>query len=202
MRRAKNDANNGASQASERRQALVEAAYHSIAQNGLAGLRTRKVAAQAGMTHATLHYYFATKEALLQAVIEYAVFQRLLVYVPYEEEDTPADGLHTFLTALYQRMQEDPTTFLVLYELLRRSYHDPAIRGLFLQQNIYGGWHRGLASLIQAGIVQGQFHSDLEPATIASLLMTFALGLGMTLLAPLPTPVEPMIEQLERWLNT
>ena len=202
MRRAKDDGSEKATHADERRQSLVKAAYDSIAQDGLKGLRVRNVAARAGMTHATLHYYFATKEALLQAVIEYAVFQRLLVYVPYEEEGTPAEGLHTFLMSLYQRMQEDPTTFLVLYELLRRGHEDPAIRDLFLQQRIYGDWHGGLVSLIQAGIEQGQFRSDLDPATIASLLMTFALGLGMTLLAPLPTPVEPIIAQIERWMTT
>jgi AcrR family transcriptional regulator len=200
MRRAKDDGNARATHADERRQALVEAAYQAIAQDGFQGLRTRDVAARAGMTHATLHYYFATKEALLQAVIEYAVFQRLLVYVPYEA-GTPAQGLHTFLTSLYQRMQEDPTTFLDLYELLRRGYQDPVIRNLFLQQHIFGDWHGGLASLTQAGIAQGQFRSDLDPDMLASLLMTFALGLGMTLLAPLPTPVEPIIAQLERWVT-
>lgn len=202
MRRARNDNNARATHADERRQALVEAAYRCIAQDGFEGLRTRVVAAQADMTHATLHYYFATKEDLLEAVIDYAIFQRLLVAIPYEQETTPAQGLHTFLTALYQRMQQDPTTFLVLYELLRRGSHDQAIRDLFLQQRIYGDWHRDLSALIAAGIAQGQFRSDLDPTTMASLLMTFALGLGMTLLAPLPTPVEPIIAQLERWIGT
>jgi len=201
MRRAKSADQSGTSRAEERRQALVEAAYQAIAQDGLDGLRTRTVAAAAGMTHATLHYYFATKEALLQAVIEYAVFQRLLVYVPYEEVP-PDEGLHIFLTALYQRMQADPTTFLVLYELLRHAPRSPAIREMFAQQNIYGDWHQGLAALIQAAIAQGQFRADLDPTTIASLLMIIALGMGMTLLAPLPTPVEPVIEQIERWLRT
>lgn len=201
MRRANDDGNGRATHADERRQSLVKAAYDSIAQEGLKGLRVRNVAARAGMTHATLHYYFATKEALLQAVIEYAVFQRLLMHIPYEEEGTPVEGLHTFLMALYQRMQDDPTTFLVLYELLRRGYEDATIRDLFLQQHIYGDWHRDLASLILAGIEQGQFRSDLDPATTASLLMAFALGLGMTLLAPLPTPVELIIAQIERWIT-
>src|SRR5215471_14490511 len=64
--------------AAERRRSLIEAAYRIIAEQGLKGLRTRDVAAQVGLTHATLHYYFPTKEALIQAVIDYAVFQRLL----------------------------------------------------------------------------------------------------------------------------
>ncbi len=202
MKKAHDDSKKVASRADERRQALVEAAYHSVAQHGLTGLRTRDVAAAAGMTHATLHYYFATKDLLIQAVIEYAVFQRMLAYVHHYEEGDPSEGLHTFLTVLYQRMQEDPTTFLVLYDLLRHGSHEPAIRDMFLQQNIYGDWHRSLTSLLQTGIEQGKFRSDLDPANIASLLMTFMLGLGMTLLAPLPTPVEPIIDQIERWLNT
>ena len=86
--------------ADERRRSLIEAAYRIIAQQGLNGLRTRTVAAQVGLTHATLHYYFPTKETLVQAVIDYAVFHKLLEGVPlgYEESiGTPLEQLRGLL---------------------------------------------------------------------------------------------------------
>lgn len=65
----------------EQRRSLIEAAYRIIAEQGLKGLRTRTVAAQVGLTHATLHYYFPTKETLIQAVIDYAAASSALFYV-------------------------------------------------------------------------------------------------------------------------
>src|SRR5215471_16607803 len=61
----------------DRRHALILAAYHSIAEKGFEGLRTRDVAATVGIHSATLHHYFPTKEALIQGVVDYAV-QRLI----------------------------------------------------------------------------------------------------------------------------
>src|SRR5256884_9060947 len=57
----------------DREQALVEAAYHEIAERGFEGLRTREVAAGVGLNIATLHYYFPTKEALIRGVVEHAM---------------------------------------------------------------------------------------------------------------------------------
>ncbi|HKQ68351.1 MAG TPA: TetR family transcriptional regulator, partial [Polyangiaceae bacterium] len=52
-----------------RRHDLLAAAYELIAQNGLEGLRTRDITARAGVNISTLHYYFGTKEALLEGVV-------------------------------------------------------------------------------------------------------------------------------------
>jgi AcrR family transcriptional regulator len=193
------------SRADERRQALVKAAYDAIAEKGLQGLRTREVAARVGLTHATLHYYFPTKQDLIDAVIKYAVFQRILPAGaaspnPHFEGETPREMLHWYLTNLQQSMKDDPTTYLVLSELLRHAQHDAYIRDLFVRQEIFGGWHRTLVALLEAGVAQGQFRADLDPEETASILMIFNIGLGTTLLARVPTPVEGMLEQFERLL--
>ncbi len=185
--------------ADERRRSLIEAAYRIIAQQGLNGLRTRTVAAQVGLTHATLHYYFPTKETLVQAVIDYAVFHKLLEGVPlgYEESiGTPLEQLRGLLRALQQSMQEDTTNVLVLYELILRAQHDPAIRKLFLRETIFGNWYHGLKMLLEDGMKQGQLRADLDPGSASSVLMTFILGLGITFLVPLPTPTDQIFDQL------
>src|SRR2546425_11052156 len=56
-----------------RREELVLAAYRRIAEAGFEGLRTRDVAAEAGVNIATLHYYFPTKEALIRGVVGHAM---------------------------------------------------------------------------------------------------------------------------------
>src|SRR5262245_45774947 len=57
--------------ADDRRKDLLEAAYALIAERGLEGLRTREIAARAGVNISTLHYYFGTKDALVVAVLEH-----------------------------------------------------------------------------------------------------------------------------------
>ncbi len=193
--------NGSTTHADKRRQSLIEAAYQSIAQEGLKGLRTRDVAAWAGITHATLHYYFPTKEALIEAVADYAVFQGLLVDIPRgNQEDAPGARLHQFLMTLQHNLREEPTHFLVLYELARYARQCPTIREIFQRQTFHPSWHRFLASLLDEGIRQGAFRADLNPEDGASIVMTFILGLGMSLLVPVPGDPEQMIQQLEQWL--
>jgi len=191
--------------ADERRRSFIEAAYRIIAEQGLKGLRTRTVAAQVGLTHATLHYYFPTKETLIQAVIDYAVFQRLLAGFPLGSEEsvgTPVEQLRVLLTALQQSMQEDMTNVLVLYELVLRAQHDPAIRKLFLREDIFGNWYHGLKFMLEEGMKQGLFRDDLDTGSASSVLMTFILGLGITFLVPLPTPPDQMFDQLIRMFTS
>src|SRR5688572_13008474 len=78
----------------DRRLALVAAAYQIVAEVGFEGLRTRDVAARAGVNISTLHYYFATKEMLIQGVVEY--LRRLFAHTRADETDTaesPRDQL-------------------------------------------------------------------------------------------------------------
>lgn len=54
----------------DRRTALVAAAVRVIARDGVAAASTRAVVAEAGMSLASLHYAFESREALLAAVVE------------------------------------------------------------------------------------------------------------------------------------
>jgi TetR/AcrR family transcriptional regulator len=48
---------------------ILEAALHEFHQNGFKGARTSRIAAAAGISRTMLHYYFSTKEALFEAVL-------------------------------------------------------------------------------------------------------------------------------------
>lgn len=155
------------------------------------------------MTHATLHYYFPTKEALIEAVADYAVFQELLVDVPHgKQEGSPRVRLHQFLIALQHNIREEPTHFLVLYELGRYTRQCPAIREIFQRQTLHPSWHRFLTELLDEGVRLGEFRADLNPEDGASTLMMFILGLAMSLFMPVPGDPAQMIQQLECWLSS
>src|SRR5436309_13427251 len=84
----------------DRRRALVAAAYQIIAESGFEGLRTRDVAARAGVNIATLHYYFATKEDLVRGVVELLAQEFATFRAPNQpplEELAPREGLRSEL---------------------------------------------------------------------------------------------------------
>src|ERR1700726_1447566 len=53
-----------------RRADLLQAAFDVVAEAGFEGLRTRAVAARAGVNIATLHYYFPSKQDLIEGVAQ------------------------------------------------------------------------------------------------------------------------------------
>lgn len=180
----------------ERVQALILAAYHSIAEKGFEGLRLRDVAQQVGLNHATLHHYFPTKEAMVQAVVLY-VTQRLAQTATITE-GTPMEQLRAHLHALQQCMQEEPALFVVLSEIGLRAQRDPAIRAIVQQQT--EGWHAFLMGILNAGIRQGNWPQDLDAEATASAIIALTQSFNLINAKLLPIRAEQAMRQLERWL--
>src|SRR5207249_8987665 len=111
----------------DRRPALVRAAFGQIAERGFEGLRTREVAAQAGVNIATLHYYFPTKEALIRGVVEHAMglFRSTL-----SSRGSGPIELRDHLRAVRKLLREEPQLGAVMGELALRSARDESIAAI------------------------------------------------------------------------
>src|SRR5262249_49648003 len=135
--------------------ALVDAAYHLIAEGGFEKLRTRDVAARAGVNIATLHYYFKSKEDLIGAVVERVHYELATMHSPAfdNNEMTPLQELREeFLDMRYQ-IQHAPETYLVLFELFTRSRRDPALSAMLREME--WDWRNHIASYLTEGVQQG-----------------------------------------------
>jgi AcrR family transcriptional regulator len=190
------------SQGEERRQSLVEAAYHLIAEGGFEQLRTRDIAARAGVNIATLHYYFARKEDLIQGVVEYLLRQFMTAYLPGSsfEMRTPLEQIRGELAEMQYLLQEKPDMFIVMSELILRSLHDPAIRAhlAWLEE----GWHGYLAGVLRQGKEQGMFRSDLDTESGATWLILLIKGTTLHFMTrPEAIDFERIRAEVERWLT-
>src|SRR5579885_2463244 len=109
--------------------ALVDAAYHLIAEGGFERLRTREVAARAGVNIATLHYYFATKEDLIRAVVQRVHHELSTMHSPAFDNNalTPLEELREEFMDMQYQLDETPETYVVLFELAWRARRDPTI---------------------------------------------------------------------------
>jgi AcrR family transcriptional regulator len=180
----------------DRRQALILATYRAIAQKGFEGLRVRDVAADVGMNGATLHHYFPTKEALIQAVVESVMARLRLAFT--DLDGAPAEQLHEHLSRLHRLMQEEPALFVVLTEINLRAQRDPVLHYLVQQETL---WHERLVSLLQAGVEQQNWPPDLDPSTTASAIISLVEGASLWATI-FPERAEQALSQLEHWLHT
>ena len=189
-------------QGDERRRSLVQAAYHLIAEGGFERLRTRDIAARAGVNIATLHYYFARKEDLIRSVVEYLLQQFMTAYLPGSpyEMRTPLEQIRGELAELQYLLQEKPDMFIVLDELVLRSLHDPAI--LHMIKWLDEGWHTYLEQVIRSGIEQGQFRAELDPGSAATWLILLTKGTTLHFMTnPGAVDFERIRAGVEHWLT-
>lgn len=191
---------------SDRRDELVRIAYGQIQEKGFEGLRVRDVAAKAGINHATLLYYFPTKEALIQGVVAFLIqeFQTSRVPRPAEAALTPLQELHLEFDDLRYRFREMPEMLVVLSELFGRARRDPALAKIL--QALDDGWRGYLVSILARGVETGAFRPDLDLPTTAMGIMVQLKGIGCQALAqPDPMLADRLIAltaaQIERWLT-
>ncbi|MCY0987339.1 TetR family transcriptional regulator [Nannocystis sp. ILAH1] len=155
--------------ADERRAALLEAAYATIADRGLEGLRTREVAARAGVNIATLHYHFGSKEDLVVAVIAY-VRERFVA----AGARGGGDGVAAHLAAAGELFRDDPQLGRVMLELVLRGQRDRAARTAF--RSLHDFWAGMIEALLRDGVARGELRQDLEPRAGGRVVTSFVMG--------------------------
>jgi AcrR family transcriptional regulator len=190
-------------QGEQRRQALIEAAYHLIAEGGFEQLRTRDVAARVGVNIATLHYYFAHKEELIQGVVEYLLKQFMTAYLPASslEMKTPWEQIRGELAEMHDLLREKPEVFIVLNELILRSRHNPVIHQHL--QWLDQGWHAYLEGILRQGREQGLFRADLDPESAATWLIFLLKGATFHFMTnPEAVDFDQIQAEVERWLTS
>jgi AcrR family transcriptional regulator len=182
----------------DRRRGLVRAAFEAIAEDGFEGLRTRTVAARAGVNIATLHYYFPTKEALIAGVAQYLTSMFISLHGP-RPEPTGGDALdrlrQEFSDIRFYRAKH-PDLLIVMLELQLRARRDDAIAKIM--DPLLDHFRSGLEQMVRSGVKQGVFHAGLDPDDAARVLMLAFMG---TATAPISAKnLDGAFDELERWL--
>ncbi len=185
----------------ERRQELVLAAYSLIAERGFEGLRTREIAARAGVNIATLHYYFATKEDLIRGVVDYIERQFAEQNASIRAQGATAwEQLHAELWHALEINRDRPELQIVLHELFLRSLRDEAIHAIY--RGMDTGWHTTLMEIVSAGITEGSLRTDLDVDATASAIIAFIKGASIQLARePETFAYARVIAEFERWLS-
>jgi len=182
-----------------RRQNLVRAATALIAERGFEGLRTREVAARVGVNIATLHYYFATKEALVSGVADYISDQFRTTHAPqvYTGAGTPLERLRQEFADVRYYHTERLAMWVAVQELTQHAERDPAIARIM--QRLEHHWYASVDRILIEGVAAGVFRADLDIGAATHILLAFARG-SRAIIADLYA-FDRACAELERWLQ-
>lgn len=188
---------------SERRKLILQTAVHMLSTRGFEGFRTRDVAQQTGITTATLHYYFPTKDALIEGVAEY--LESL-----YAQQKAPPvmrrDGEPPSLRAMRQEFadarflrQQRPEMLAVSREFALRASRDDQIRALV--NRLTTQWRTQLKDILRAGKSDGGIRAEVDPEVGAGVIVSSIWG-ATALLGMTDDEFEQLCDQLMHWLTT
>lgn len=170
-------------------QLILEAAVREFAAKGYDGARTTTIAAEAGVTHAMLHYYFRTKEKLFERIfkdkIEYILNMVITPMVKAEGEIRAKikSGIETHFDFLMNN-RDLPIFFITtlnsrpeLYTDIKKMLHDTADeRKNKLQAELDAAARRGEICNVEVSALLADIASLNVMPFLASPIMMAALG--------------------------
>lgn len=151
------------------RKKLLRAGIKVIADEGYAGASLRKVAKQAGHTTGAITYYFADKEEMVGAIIEYMFdgFDAML-----DLGDEVAD--HRKRLERWVELNSNSDGWLAGFQLLARARHEPKFAAIY--QERYERYRERLAGIIRKQQAAGTVRSDIPADLLADHLGSIADG--------------------------
>jgi AcrR family transcriptional regulator len=182
-----------------RRRDLLDATFTLIAEKGFEGLRTRDIAARAGVNIATLHYHFGTKEALLAALMEY--LRDMFLAQQWRGDGATEATLRSHLAGAWRSLRSNTHLATVLLELTLRAKRDAAARRALSSIQRY--WNELVEDILRRGVAAKQLRRDLDPRAGAFIVTAFIMG-ATTQLGVNPRAFDFAVAaaEFERWLAT
>ena len=149
-----------------RRDQMLVAASHLIAERGFADTRIADVAERVGASPALVIYYFGTKDSLLTEALRWS---ERSFYAAVEEmlQETPAlrDRIENHVTACLPVADEIPDDWGLWFDLWAQAFRHPEVKKdrVALDQQ----WRDLLARVVRAGVANGEIDDlDVEAFTV------------------------------------
>jgi AcrR family transcriptional regulator len=164
----------------ERKAQILSATCAVIAESGIHDLRLTDVAKRAGVSSGIIHYYFASKQALLHAAFEHNFRHSLERRAAVLASDGDPLELLVQLVESYAPLDaESVAAWRVWAELWVHGLREPELREL--NESIYGDWRRTVLGLVRDAQDQGQIAAG-DPVLVANTVVAMIDGLAIQVL--------------------
>ena len=174
------------------RERILAAAVGQIAREGIDGVRIARIAMEARVSTALIHYHFETRDALLAEALDYS-YQRAGEARIAGDEELPAASHAQRLQSMIDGCL--PTTpaltedWVLWVELWLRAVRHPELRPV--AEELYARLREWFADEIAAGIEDGEFGGDADPIAVADRTLALLDGYGIrALIGDASVPLE------------
>jgi AcrR family transcriptional regulator len=184
-----------------RRRQYLEAAWDLIADRGVHGVRVADIARACGTSTAAVHYYFSTRQEVLEAAIGFAAERA------YERqrdelrgEDDPLARILRLIDSQVPDTQQVRREWSIWLQVWSECALRPDLRPV--HHRYYARWRQAVESTIRRGREQGVFR-QVDPAEVSLRFTSLTDGLGIQVLtgSESMTPAR-MREVLVRFVET
>ena len=162
----------------ERRADIMCAVYTALCDRGYADLTMQDIADECALSKGALHYHYDTKHDLLLAFLDhlYGRFTDRLATATAEAADDPAVRLVALVDAtLFPPKRDDVREFrTAMLEIKAQAPYEPAYRDTLAEFDAFV--HDRVEALVAEGIDRGQYDDAVEPADVASFVVTTING--------------------------
>ena len=177
-------------------EAFLDAAERLLLELGYPGVTTRRVAAEAGLNHGLVHYYFGSVENLLVRVLErftarLTARQRAM----YADPDVPF--LEKWRQAMHYLVGEDVEYEKIWLELQALAWNHPELRGRVAEVN--EEWRRVLTEAFAAP--RERYGVEMPLEALVSLVMTFNEGIILERAQGITTGHRELLAWIDGWLE-
>ena len=166
----------------ERRAALVRAALRVIDRDGLHAATTRMIVAEAGMSLASFHYAFRSRDEMMRELVAFVVADEQRVSL--EALDPDADirsAVRAGMRAYFELLRAHPSREQALQELVQYSLRTPGLEHLPRAQ--YASYFHTARVLLERGAENAGVQWSLPIEQLARILIAITDGLTVAWLA-------------------
>ncbi len=178
-------------------EALLDAAERLLLDVGYAGVTTRKLAAEAGLNHGLVHYYFGSVENLLVRVLE-----RFTARLTARQRALYADPGVPFLEKWRQAMRflvgDDVEYEKIWLELQALAWNNPELRDRVAQ--VDEEWRAVLTEAFAEP--RERYGIDMPLDALVALVITFNEGIILERAQGITTGHLELLEWIDKWLES
>jgi AcrR family transcriptional regulator len=176
-------------------EALLDAAERLLADAGYAGITTRRLAAEAGVNHGLVHYYFGSNENLLVHALER--FTGRLIARQRELYAACVPFADKWRTAMGYLVSEDVRYQKIWLELQALAWNNPDIKARLARVN--AEWRAVLTEAFDQP--RRELGIPLPADALVSLVMTFNLGIMIERLGGIQTGHRELLDWIDQWIS-
>ena len=174
--------------------ALLDAAERLLVERGHAGLTTRGLAAEAGVNHGLVHYYFGSLENLLARVLERFTDAMIDRQQAMYSADVPF--LEKWRSAM-RYLESDRDYQKVWWELQALAWTRPELRERVTAVN--AAWRSVLTEAFAEP--HRRYGIEMPLAALVSLVITFNEGMILERLSGVTTGHAELLDWIDAWLT-